>query len=234
MQTVGIAIIDDHPLFREGVARSLIESGRFAVLAQGGSCDDALRIARNQQPDILLLDLSMPGGGLQAIAAVRQLIPDQKIVVLTVSEASDDVVQALQQGVEGYVLKGIGSKELLEVLGAVATGQKYVSPLLSARLLTDLSSRLNQPNTDPIANLTDRERQVLDFVADGFSNKRIGLELDLHEKTVKHHLTRIFSKLKVNNRTEAAMVLRDAEDAASVISASGLRAFPYQRARRGD
>lgn len=212
MQTCGVAIIDDHPLFREGVARSLIESGRFAVLGQGSSRDDALRIAQNKRPDILLLDLSMPGGGLEAIAAVRQIIPDQKIVVLTVSEAVDDVVKALQDGVEGYVLKGVGSKDLLEVLGAVATGQKYVSPLLSARLLTDLSTRLKQPAADPIADLSARERQVLDLVADGLSNKRIGRELDLHEKTVKHHLTRIFNKLQVNNRTEAAMVLRDAED----------------------
>jgi two-component system nitrate/nitrite response regulator NarL len=212
MQTVGVAIIDDHPLFREGVARSLIESGRFNVLGQGGSCDDAVRIARTKRPDILLLDLSMPGGGLEAIAAVRQLIPNQRIVVLTVSEASDDVVQALQEGVQGYVLKGIGSKDLLEVLGAVAAGQKYVSPLLSARLLADLSTRLEEPTADPLAVLTARERQVLDLVADGLSNKRIGLSLDLHEKTVKHHLTRIFSKLRVNNRTEAAMVLRDATD----------------------
>lgn len=212
MQPVGVAIIDDHPLFREGVARSLIESGRFAVLGEGGSCDDALRIARKKRPDILLLDLSMPGGGLQAIAAVRQIIPDQKIVVLTVSEASDDVVQALRHGVEGYVLKGVGSKGLLEVLAAVAAGQRYVSPLLSARLLTDLSTRLNQPAVDPLAALTARERQVLDLVADGLSNKRVGLKLDLHEKTVKHHLTRIFTKLRVNNRTEAAMVLRDAKD----------------------
>ncbi|MCV3241781.1 response regulator [Mesorhizobium sp. ZC-5] len=212
MQTVGVAIIDDHPLFREGVARSLIESGRFAVLGEGGSCDDALRIARNKRPDILLLDLSMPGGGLQAITAVRQIIPDQKIVVLTVSEVSDDVVQALKDGVEGYVLKGVGSKALLEVLGAVAAGQTYVSPLLSARLLTDLSTRLNQPDADPLAELTARERQVLELVAYGLSNKRVGLELELHEKTVKHHLSRIFTKLKVSNRTEAAMILRDAKD----------------------
>jgi two-component system, NarL family, nitrate/nitrite response regulator NarL len=212
MQPIGVAIIDDHPLFREGVARTLAESGRFAVTGQGGTSDDALQIARDKRPDILLLDLSMPGGGLEAIAAVRRLIPDQKIVVLTVSEVADDVVQALRDGVEGYVLKGVGSKDLLEVLGAVATGQKYVSPLLSARLLTDLSTRLSQPNADRLANLTARERQVLGLVADGLSNKRIGRELDLHEKTVKHHLTRIFTKLKVNNRTEAAMVLRDAED----------------------
>lgn len=212
MQPVGVAIIDDHPLFREGVARSLIESGRFAVVGEGGSCDDALRIARNKRPDILLLDLSMPGGGLQAIAAVRQIIPDQKIVVLTVSEAGDDVVQALRHGVDGYVLKGVGSKGLLEVLGAVAAGQRYVSPLLSARLLADLSTRLNQPAVAPLADLTARERQVLDLVSDGLSNKRVGLKLDLHEKTVKHHLTRVFSKLNVNNRTEAAMALRDATD----------------------
>jgi two-component system nitrate/nitrite response regulator NarL len=209
MQNISVAIIDDHPLFREGVACSLSESGIFSVLAQGGSSDEAIRIARDTRPDILLLDLSMPGGGLQAITAVRRLVPGQKIVVLTVSEAGDDVLMALREGVDGYILKGVGSKDLLDALVGVAAGQRYVSPLLSARLLADLSTRVDRLPTDPMAQLTSRERQVLDLVADGLSNKGIGLKLNLHEKTVKHHLSRIFFKLKVSNRTEAAMVLRD-------------------------
>jgi two-component system nitrate/nitrite response regulator NarL len=209
MQNISVAIIDDHPLFRDGVACSLSESGIFSVLAQGGSSDEAIRIARDTRPDILLLDLSMPGGGLQAIAAVRRLVPGQKIVVLTVSEAGDDVLMALREGVDGYILKGVGSKDLLDALVGVAAGQRYVSPLLSARLLADLSTRVDRLPTDPMAQLTCRERQVLDLVADGLSNKGIGLKLNLHEKTVKHHLSRIFFKLKVSNRTEAAMVLRD-------------------------
>ena len=209
MQNISVAIIDDHPLFRDGVACSLSESGIFSVLAQGGSSDEAIRIARDTRPDILLLDLSMPGGGLQAIAAVRRLVPGQKIVVLTVSEAGDDVLMALREGVDGYILKGVGSKDLLDALVGVAAGQRYVSPLLSARLLADLSTRVDRLPTDPMAQLTSRERQVLDLVADGLSNKGIGLKLNLHEKTVKHHLSRIFFKLKVSNRTEAAMVLRD-------------------------
>ena len=98
MQNISVAIIDDHPLFRDGVACSLSESGIFSVLAQGGSSDEAIRIARDTRPDILLLDLSMPGGGLQAIAAVRRLVPGQNIVVLTVSEAGDDVLMALREG----------------------------------------------------------------------------------------------------------------------------------------
>jgi two-component system nitrate/nitrite response regulator NarL len=196
-------------LFRDGVACSLSESGIFSVLAQGGSSDEAIRIARDTRPDILLLDLSMPGGGLQAITAVRRLVPGQKIVVLTVSEAGDDVLMALREGVDGYILKGVGSKDLLDALVGVAAGQRYVSPLLSARLLADLSTRVDRLPTDPMAQLTSRERQVLDLVADGLSNKGIGLKLNLHEKTVKHHLSRIFFKLKVSNRTEAAMVLRD-------------------------
>jgi two-component system nitrate/nitrite response regulator NarL len=209
MQNISVAIIDDHPLFRDGVACSLSESGIFSVLAQGGSSDEAIRIARDTRPDILLLDLSMPGGGLQAITAVRRLVPGQKIVVLTVSEAGDDVLMALREGVDGYILKGVGSKDLLDALVGVAAGQRYVSPLLSARLLADLSTRVDRLPTDPMAQLTSRERQVLDLVADGLSNKGIGLKLNLHEKTVKHHLSRIFFKLKVSNRTEAAMVLRD-------------------------
>ncbi|GLS30753.1 two component transcriptional regulator, LuxR family [Mesorhizobium albiziae] len=211
MQNISVAIIDDHPLFRDGVACSLSESGIFSVLGQGGSSEEALRIAKDTRPDILLLDLSMPGGGLQAIAAVRRLIPDQKIVVLTVSEAADDVLMALREGVDGYILKGVGSKDLLDVLVGVAAGERYVSPLLSARVLVDLSTRVDRPPKDPMGQLTGRERQVLNLVADGLSNKAIGRTLDLHEKTVKHHLSRVFFKLKVSNRTEAAMVLRDTD-----------------------
>jgi two-component system nitrate/nitrite response regulator NarL len=210
---IRLAVVDDHPLFREGVTRSLAEIGGFEIVGEGASKDDALRITGDERPDILLMDISMPGGGLSAIAPILERYPALKIIMLTVSEVSEDIAGALNGGAKGYVLKGVGSRTLAEILRAVASGENYVSPTLSARLLADLSARSRSSvEPDPIANLTSREKEILTLVAAGLSNKRVALELDLHEKTVKHHMTRVLAKLNVSNRTEAAMALRDAAD----------------------
>jgi len=204
-------VVDDHPLFREGVTRSLEESGQFMIAAQGGSADDAVRLVTEFNPDIVLLDLSMPGGGIHAAAQIAQQAPDVKVVVLTVSEANDDIMAALKAGAKGYVLKGVGSAALVEIMQGIANGESYVSPSLAARLLTEM--RLRPPPAladDPLSTLTEREEQILRLVAQGMSNKEVGRKLELQEKTIKHHMTRILEKLHVRNRTEAAMLLREA------------------------
>ena len=210
-QSVRLAIVDDHPLLREGVARSLAETGAFEICGEGASADDAIRLAGEVKPDILLIDISMPGGGLHALQAIRASQPDMKVVILTVSEANDDVTSALNAGAQGYVLKGVGSKMLAEILQGVARGETYVSPVLAARMLAnlkDMNARASPAN--PLSLLTQRERQILEFVGSGLSNKEVAIRLALQEKTVKHHMTRIMAKLRVRNRTEAAMLLRDA------------------------
>ena len=193
MSNIRIAVGDDHPLFREGVIRSLAECPGLEIVAEGATRDEAVAIAARIAPDIMLMDISMPGSGLQ--------------VMLTVSEAGDDLALALKHGAKGYVLKGVGSQALAEVVRTVASGETYVAPGLSARLVETLS-RVEEKH--PLAALTQREQDVLNLVASGLSNKRIAIALDLHEKTIKHHMTRIFSKLGVTNRTEAALALRDA------------------------
>jgi two-component system, NarL family, nitrate/nitrite response regulator NarL len=202
---IRLAVIDDHPLFREGVTRSLSEIDGFTIVGEGSTKEDAIRIAEEVRPDVLLMDISMPGGGLAAIGPILEIVPDQKIVMLTVSESSDDVKSALDSGAKGYVLKGVGSRALAEIIRTVASGESYVAPTLSARLL---SSRTAKP--DVMAELTSREQEVLHLVAAGLSNKHVARRLELHEKTVKHHMTQILAKLGVTNRTEAAMALRDA------------------------
>ena len=203
---ISLAVIDDHPLFREGVIRSLTEMDGFSIVGEGSSKEDALRIAAEHRPDILLLDISMPGGGLDAISLILGQMPDQKIVMLTVSEASDDVMAALKSGAKGYVLKGVGSRMLADIIRSIAAGDSYVAPTLSARLISENGSAAQ---VNPFNALTDREREVLELASAGLSNKHIGLKLDLHEKTIKHHMTQIFAKLEVSNRTEAAMAFRD-------------------------
>ncbi|ADV09979.1 response regulator transcription factor [Mesorhizobium sp. M7A.F.Ca.CA.001.09.2.1] len=211
--TIRIAIVDDHPLFREGVTRSLSEIGGFEMVGEGATAQDAERLAATMRPDILLLDISMPGGGLSAVASILANHPAQKIVMLTVSEANADVTKALNAGVNGYVLKGVGSRGLADILRNVAAGESYLSPTLSARLLSDLQSQ--QP-TDGLAErlrqLTDRQTEILRLVAEGLSNKEVALRLELQEKTVKHHMTGVLSKLNVRNRTEAALMMREWRD----------------------
>jgi two-component system, NarL family, nitrate/nitrite response regulator NarL len=214
MKNIRIAVVDDHPLFREGVIRSLGECPGLEIVGEGGCRDDAIAIAARSAPDVMLMDISMPGGGLNAIEAVLEQQPEIRVVILTVSEASDDIARAIQLGARGYLLKGIGSQGLTDVVKSVAAGESYIAPSLSARLFESLS-RVSEPKVSPFADLTQREMEVLKLVASGLSNKRIAIALDLHEKTIKHHMTRIFSKLNVSNRTEAALALRDAFGPAS-------------------
>jgi len=208
---IRVAVVDDHPLFREGVARSLSEIEGFKIVAEGSSKDDAIKVAEDQQPDVLLLDISMPGGGLNAISAILDRLPTQKIIMLTVSESSDDVTAALDRGAKGYVLKGVGARTLAEIIRNVAAGESYVAPALSARLLSNRAAP-EPSKQSAISTLTNREQEVLHLVASGMSNKLVARKLELHEKTIKHHMTQIMAKLGVGNRTEAAMTLRDVID----------------------
>lgn len=208
---ISLALIDDHPLIREGVSRSLAETGKFRIVGEGASAEDAVRLAVEERPDIVLVDISMPGGGHQAIAGIRERLPLQRIVVLTVSESDDDLTAALAAGVEGYVLKGVGAKSLGEILESVKDGASYVPPKLAARMLANLK-RLSagEADPDPLSRLSRREREILGLVAGGLSNKEVALRLSLQEKTVKYHMTRIMAKLQVRNRTEAALLMREA------------------------
>ncbi len=209
MGGITVAIVDDHPLFRAGVSRSLSETGHFEVVAEGSSCEDAVGLVAGSPPDVLLLDISIPGGGIEALSAIIRTRPNQKVVMLTVSEVGSDVTRALRGGARGYVLKGIEASALGEILLSIAAGEGYVSPSLSARILSnDALDATDGPSL--LEELDERQHLILQYVSRGLSNKEIANKLDCHEKTVKHQLTRIFAKLDVSNRTEAAMAFRDA------------------------
>jgi DNA-binding NarL/FixJ family response regulator len=202
-----VAIIDDHPLFREGVVHTLRSARVLDVVGEGGTAEDAVRIARQELPDIVLLDVSMPGGGIEAARSIARVCPIVKTIVLTVSESEQDVAQALEAGVKGYVLKGTSGSELLKTMYAISRGESYVTPGLAARLLTQVK-RQEQAQGAALPELTEREGQILAQVARGLTNKEIARTLSLSEKTVKHHMTNIMQKLQVRNRVEAAMVYR--------------------------
>jgi two-component system, NarL family, nitrate/nitrite response regulator NarL len=209
MSVVRIVIADDHPLYREGVARSLTESGAFEVVGEAATGSEAVDLVARLAPDLALLDISMPGGGIAALRQIVAMTRPPRVAMLTVSEEDDDVMQALKAGASGYVLKGVGSRELVRILSDLAEGQTYVAPSLAMKMLSAMNAPRGGRERDPIDSLTKREEDILRLVAEGKSNKEAGEALDLQEKTVKHYMTIILQKLQVRNRTEAALMARD-------------------------
>lgn len=206
-EKIQIVVIDDHPLFRDGVVNTLRSETDFEIVAEGTSAADAIRLAREHLPDLLLLDINIPGGGLHAVPQIAASSPVTKIVMLTASEEEDDVVSALKAGARAYIVKGVAARELKTILRAVQNGEAYVTPALAASLLSDFQAQAkNHHEPNPLADLTEREHDILEFVAIGKSNKEIAAQLFLSEKTVKHHMTNILQKLHVRNRVEAALL----------------------------
>jgi DNA-binding NarL/FixJ family response regulator len=205
-----IAIVDDHPLFRAGVAQALERYPDFEIMAEGDTAAQAISIASRKLPDVMLLDVSMPGGGVNAVRQIASEVPVVKVIMLTVSEDEEDVTASLRAGAKGYVLKGVAARELAEIIRSVAAGDVYVTPSLAASLLFEMTGASNRGTGEPnlLDDLTEREHQILERVAAGDSNKEIGASLQLSEKTVKHHMTNILQKLHVRNRVEAALMAR--------------------------
>lgn len=206
--TMQIVVVDDHPLFREGVAHTLAAEPDIEVVGQGASAAEAVRLAQDLLPDLILLDIHMPGSGLQAAQTITATCPVTRIVMLTVSEEEEDLLAALKAGARGYILKGVPARELVRILRAVCAGESYVTPALAASLLREMTGSAPgaRPPADPLNELTEREREILEGVAEGLSNKEIGQHLHLSEKTVKHYMTNILQKLQVRNRVEAALL----------------------------
>ena len=205
-----VVVVDDHPLYRDGVVRTLENEPDISVLAQGSSGKEAIQLVEDLKPDIVLLDISMPDSGLKAAQVIAKANPYVKIIMLTVSENDRDIMTALEAGARGYALKGIGAPELVEVMRTVFTGGSYVTPSLAARVLVAMQrpgKELGAENV--IDSLTKREEQILRLVAEGKSNREVGAELEIQEKTVKHYMTNILQKLQVRNRVEAAIIAHD-------------------------
>jgi two-component system nitrate/nitrite response regulator NarL len=203
-ESIRILLADDHPLFREGVAASLTASAAFDVIAQASSGEEAVEMARSLSPDLVLLDVSMPGmGGIAAAGAIAAALPEARIMMLTMAETPESLMAALKAGAHGYVLKGVSASELRAIVARVAAGEAYVTPALAAEMLTELS-RPRAP--DSFESLTSREAEVLELLSQGMTNRAIGEQLHLAEKTVKHYMTVILQKLQVRSRTEAALL----------------------------
>ena len=169
-----------------------------------------MKIAESELPDIILLDITMPGTGLRAAANIAVKCPVTKVVMLTVSEDEEDVLEAFRVGARAYVLKGVSSDELIGIVRSVYGGEVYVTPALASQVLLEMSDGGSAKASSVIDMLSDREKQILERVASGDSNKEVAYDLDISEKTVKHYMTNIMQKLHARNRVEAALLAHDA------------------------
>ncbi len=203
-EQIRVIVADDHPLFRAGVVEELGKNPDIEVVGLAANGGEAVRLAQEEMPDLILLDIAMPGkDGISAASTISLACPSTKIVMLTVSEHEDDLVAAFKAGAKGYVLKGVSGRELARVIRSVVDGEVFVSQALATRLIMDLS----EPKpSDPFEELTPRELEILQLVAEGLSNREIGEQLHLAEKTVKHYMTNVLAKLEVGSRVQAALI----------------------------
>jgi two-component system NarL family response regulator len=193
---IRILIADDHAVVREGLAAMIQRRSDMRVVAEAENGQRAVELARQHQPDVILMDLRMPVlGGVEAIAQIRAQQPQAHIIVLTTYDGDEDIYRALQAGARAYLLKDTPRDELLDAIRAVHAGQKRISPEAAAKL----TERLTAPE------LTPRERDVLKLIVAGRSNKEIGLALHIAEGTVKIHTNNLLGKLGVADRTQAAI-----------------------------
>ena len=205
---IRLLVIDDHPLFRHGIARALASEPDVAIVGFGETAADAIRLVGLLLPNVVVLDLNLPGGGIGAIEAIRARYSEVRVLVLTVEDDRHRVTAAMQAGAHGYLLKGVSGRELAETLRLVHRGNLYLPPELGARLLGG-ATRPPPPSaapSAPFAGLTPRERQIGLLVSQGLSNREVGFKLDLTENTVKHYLTEIMRKLNLRNRVQLALL----------------------------
>lgn len=202
---IRIVIVDDHPLLREGVANTLRKRPDLKVMEQGGNAEEAKVLAASFVPDVLLMDVDMPGDTLSAVRTIADQFPEVKILMLTVSESEADAFSALEAGAKGYVLKGISGPDLVKAIRCVAAGEIYITPEFEKRLLSNFRRREAEGKS---AKLTFREEQVIREVSNGLTNKEVAGKLAISEKTVKHYMTCVMQKLNARNRVEAVAALR--------------------------
>ena len=203
---VRILLVDDHPMMRRGLRDLLAMEDDMDPVGEAGNGPDAIRLALELEPDLILLDLNMPGmDGLETLRGMRDREVDARIIMFTVSDDQTDVLQALRQGADGYLLKDMDADDLVEHVRLAARGKLALSPELTMVLAEAIRERPKTPSQVQAANLTKREKDVLKLITKGLSNKMIARRLDIAEGTVKVHVKRLLNKLGMRSRTEAAV-----------------------------
>ena len=207
-RAIRVAVVDDYPLYREGIFAALRSDADILLFGDGASPDDADRLVREHRPDVLLLGINRPGDCFAAADSLAEAHPQLKIIILTGLQDEEHVVRAMKSGVSGYVLKSVNVQQLCRIVRQVHGGACYVTPTLAARILSQQGSAIAAPasakRTDDL-ELTRRETEIIRHVADGLTNKEVARNVRLSEKTVKHYMTSIMQKLQVRNRMEVIL-----------------------------
>jgi DNA-binding NarL/FixJ family response regulator len=199
---IRLLLVDDHGIVREGLRALLDDGEEFVIVGEAANGDEACEAVRRLQPDIVLMDLKMPGmAASDAIRVIRASAPNVKVIALTSYAEDGQVKEIMSAGAAGYILKDVTKSDFVTALRTVAGGQTWLHPLAQRSLVEQLRNR----QADPLALLTQRERSVLDLIARGMSNRQIGDELHLTEGTVKGYVSTILAKLKLEDRTQAAL-----------------------------
>ncbi|MDG4595759.1 MAG: two-component system response regulator NarL [Candidatus Contendobacter sp.] len=200
-----VLVIDDHPLMRKGISQLIALEDSLRVVGEAGNGHQGLELARQLQPDLILLDLNMRGlSGLDTLKALKTADSDARVIILTVSDHEDDVVAALRAGADGYLLKDMEPEAVLDSLKVAAQGRMALGERV-AEILADALRHENQPRPADSVRLTEREREILSLIAMGHSNKLIARELKITEGTVKVHVKHLLRKLDLASRVEAAI-----------------------------
>ncbi len=200
---IRLLIADDHPIVRAGIVGLFAAEPDFDVVAEAPSGEEAIALAAAHRPEVVLMDLRMPGVG--GVAATREIVAASavRVLVFTTYEDDDQILAAIEAGASGYLLKAAPAAELLAGVRAVAAGQTVLAPSIAAQLVARAQGGKPRPHIDPAPRLTARETEILSLVADGHSNPGIAAHLMIGESTVKTHLLHVFEKLEVNDRTRA-------------------------------
>ncbi|MBV2235572.1 MAG: response regulator transcription factor [Sterolibacterium sp.] len=203
---IRILLIDDHTLFRSGIKALLQRQPGFEVVGEAGNALEGIKRAKTLQPDVVLLDLHMPGmTGREAVSLVIDEAPTARVLMLTVSEDVDDLLQALRAGAHGYLLKNIETDFLVRAIHSTLDGDSVMSPQMTSKLMKTVSAPPSAPAAADKDKLSPREREILGFLARGASNKEIARSLELAESTVKIHVQNILKKLNLLSRVQAAV-----------------------------
>ena len=208
---ITVLMADDHPVFREGMRGMLEAAEDMEVVGEATTGNEAVELARQLAPHVVLMDLKMPGlNGVEATRSLVQSVPGVYVLVITMFEDDSSVFAAMRAGARGYVLKDAARDEILRAIRAVSHGEAIFSPAIASRLMTFLSPRHAPSTGETFPDLTERERDVLDLIAGGKSNAEIGRTLQLSTKTVANYVSTILTKLQITDRSEAIIRARDA------------------------
>lgn len=212
IRPVTVVVVDDHPLYREGVVTVLEAMGDVEVVGEASDGESALEVVRRTAPAVVLMDLHMPGlNGIEATRRLLEVAPDTAVLVLTMVEGEESVFAAMRAGARGYLLKGADRAEIERAVRTVAAGEVVFSPAVANRVLGWFRSGGGPGDRlAPFPELTDREREVLDLVARGLTNAEIARRLVVSDKTVRNHVSNVFAKLHVSDRAGAVARARDA------------------------